>query len=329
MSLNNDTNNIKILKHFKENLDATKLVSKKDILSLEESLGYNLITGVRHIDYFTLYPSSMHLDEIHNIIDKEVTRINAANIVGSETMNKLYNKLDMNIRDIMRTLNFAYKIRPEVLEAMKSDELTMTFEDPLDLHKGKLMSLLDVELLTVINKYHMYFYKIVDLCKKPNDKDNIYADILQCGRASNYDDPATISPDSETIFHNSSLTTYSFLNFIDLNPPSNFSLLKSDHYAGLVLHSPTLREFIEFINKASVYQSRLAVISNDIYRKSSYTSMLLDGDRWDTTYTTSEYNCLANLVAMTGGDIASETNTNKVYFYNLGIVGIIEHLARI
>lgn len=274
-----------------DKLESTNLISKNEVLSIEDSLGANLLTSVRSVDYYTSDPSAVGVSLVKKILQDSIKSIKASRVRTPLEMAHDFGYIKERINHLIKDLDYCFKIKPEVLQAMSSERLTTIVKENTREANDEMSiigSMLDYDLIYVFTTYPMFLKQITDICgnelKSNKILDSMYSKILTdddnlTPNMSFYNDYNFI-----VSLHNSGIKTYQDL--LDTTKP-----FKLSH------PSATLQDLLDFINNAGAYQSTLATLSLSLEKYNPYSDI--------------RSKIYFNTIPITG-DTCVETNANLI-----------------
>lgn len=107
-----------ILTNFLSKLNTTNTICRQDVISLESSLGSNIITNNRHVNYYSVTGSNLYVNEIKEIIKKELETTDHNLLIKPVD---ILNIVDEYYRVLEKLIMFAYPCPGPIRDKLLDD----------------------------------------------------------------------------------------------------------------------------------------------------------------------------------------------------------------
>jgi hypothetical protein len=122
-------NTIKKIQEFKDRIQNTGVICKKDVLSIEEAVGAAIITTKTHINMFSNSPTSIGLDSVNASLDEIITKHPVTSNVTYEGLVTAITDSKSKCRSVIESLKAIKNIPSDVMGRLVNEKFIYSYVD--------------------------------------------------------------------------------------------------------------------------------------------------------------------------------------------------------
>lgn len=256
-----------VLENFYNNLCITNVLSRDDVLSLEDSLGSNIITSSKDIRTFSVSKTFLNVSDVKTLLKQEIEKNRVASTITQE---QLYDKAltvlskistGSPFADALSSRRYSDTKKQEVIDFFKSDKFFLRYELNGDVEE--LINIKDKGLFEVLISYPEVVDELAKLHTTPEKfLDKVAAIVETLNKAIN---------NGENILE----IDVNKLNFVTDNILSNFmSPENTTPMSWLQKHTTSyfmsINNFIILLNNIGYCEEKMELLRKFIYSISEY-----------------------------------------------------------
>ena len=257
---------VSVLENFYNNLAITNVLSRDDVISLEDSLGSNIITATKDIRTFSISKTFLNVADVKELLKEEIRKNKVASTITQE---QLYDKSDRlisslahsNLSELIVGKDIKEGIREKLIKFLKDDKYFLRYE-----LNGDIEELINIKSKGIFEVMISYPEVVEELAKQYINQDKILdtaANIItNLGKKINGGENVLDIDVSKLNFVSDNILS----NLISKENPSPLSLLEK--------HTTTyfmdVNKVIELIENIGYGEEKIKVLSEFIYQIGMY-----------------------------------------------------------
>ena len=255
-----------VLENFYNNLAITNVISRDDVISLEDSLGSNVITATKDIKTFSVSKTFLNVTDVKELIKEEIRKHKVASTITQE---QLYDKSDKitteltysNLAELIAGKDIKEGNREKLLKFLKDDRYFLRYE-----LNGDIEELINIKSKGIFEVMISYPEVVEELAKQYVNQDKILntaaSIITNLGKKINNGENVLDIDVSKLNFVSDSILS----NLITKDNPSPLSLVEK-HTTSYFMD---VNKVIELIENLGYGEEKLNVLGEFIHHIGEY-----------------------------------------------------------